>query len=563
MEAERLVLRGGQVIDGSGLPAFRADVEVAGGRVTHVGRVDPRNATVIDADGLVVAPGFVDVHTHYDAQLHFEPTASPSSWHGVTTVAIGNCGFSLAPVRPDDVAWTMQMLSRVEGMSSAALAAGVTFAGGSMGDFLTGLDGRVGVNVMAYAGHCALRRYVMGEAASERAATADEIAAMQRLLRQSLDEGAIGLSTSQLDIHTDHEGRPVPSNFATIEELEALASVLADVSAGAIEIFPRSFVPGVDEHDRDLIMRLAEVSGKPVHGNVVGYFAAAPDGWKRNLAVAEEARARGLRYYPMLVLNPKGVHFALDSTFIFDEYPTWRAVLTLPMNERMQRLRDTATREVLRREVGDRASGSLALRWEEVSIAAVRDEVHREWVGRSVAALAAANGSDPLDTMLDVSLAEDLTTMFAIRRDTVRLEREVIDALVTNPLLVPGSSDGGAHLLTFCGADYTTRMLSELVPDQISLEQAVSKLSFQPASIMGLWDRGLVRPGMAADLVVFDPQRLAVKPVRMLNDFPTGAGRLVFDADGYVATIVNGQVLLRDGEPTGALPGTVLRAGKP
>ena len=558
--SERLVVRGGLVVDGSGLPGFLADVEVVDGRIAAIGRVEGAGAEVVDADGLVVAPGFIDIHTHYDAQLQFEPTASPSSWHGVTTVAVGNCGFSLAPCHPADVRWTLDMLSRVEGMSADALAAGVSFGGGSMADFLAGLDGAVGVNVMAYAGHCALRRYVMGEAASEREATAGEIADMQTLLRQCLADGAVGLSTSQLDIHVDHEGRPVPSNLASHAELEALAAVLAEVAVGALEIFPRSFLPGVDEGDWELLLRLAELSGKPVHGNVLGFFASAPDGWRRNLELAREARRRGLRYHPMLVLNPKGVHFSLDSTFIFDEYLTWRAVLTLPMPERMARLADPEVRAALAADL--EGAGSLALQWQEVSVAATRDNANRGLIGRSIAQIAAERaGADPLAVMIDLALSEDLATMFAIRRDTVAAERAVIDELVGDPLLMPGSSDGGAHLLTFCGADYTTRLLTESVPGRLSLEQAVSRLTFAPASTMGLWDRGLLRPGMAADLVLFDPDRLAVRPVRMVHDLPAGAGRLVFDAEGYVATIVNGRVLMRDGVATGELPGQVLRAG--
>jgi len=558
--SERLVVRGGLVVDGSGLPGFLADVEVVDGRIAAIGRVEGAGAEVVDADGLVVAPGFIDIHTHYDAQLQFEPTASPSSWHGVTTVAVGNCGFSLAPCHPADVRWTLDMLSRVEGMSADALAAGVSFGGGSMADFLAGLDGAVGVNVMAYAGHCALRRYVMGEAASEREATAGEIADMQTLLRQCLADGAVGLSTSQLDIHVDHEGRPVPSNLASHAELEALAAVLAEVAVGALEIFPRSFLPGVDEGDWELLLRLAELSGKPVHGNVLGFFASAPDGWRRNLELAREARRRGLRYHPMLVLNPKGVHFSLDSTFIFDEYLTWRAVLTLSMPERMARLADPEVRAALAADL--EGAGSLALQWQEVSVAATRDDANRGLIGRSIAQIAAERaGADPLAVMIDLALSEDLATMFAIRRDTVAAERAVIDELVGDPLLMPGSSDGGAHLLTFCGADYTTRLLTESVPGRLSLEQAVSRLTFAPASTMGLWDRGLLRPGMAADLVLFDPDRLAVRPVRMVHDLPAGAGRLVFDAEGYVATIVNGRVLMRDGVATGELPGQVLRAG--
>jgi N-acyl-D-aspartate/D-glutamate deacylase len=559
----RLVVRGGTVVDGTGMPGFTADVEVTDGRISRIGRIDANGAEVLDADGLVVAPGFVDIHTHYDAQLHFEPTASPSSWHGVTTVAIGNCGFSLAPCKPEDLAWTAKMLSRVEGMSEAALLEGVTFRGGGMGDFLANLDGKVGVNVVAYAGHCALRRWVMGDAASEREATPAEIGAMADLLRRSLDEGAIGLSTSQLDIHVDHEGRPVPSNLATLAELEALAAVLGDRSQGAIEIFPRTFVPGVDEADARLLLRLSELSGKPVHGNVLGYFHAAPDGWRRNLAVAEQAAARGLRYYPMLVLNPKGVHFAFDSTFIFDEYPTWRSTLTLPMPDRIAALRSPAVRATLRAELTDRALGSLAFAWDEIQVVwTSRDEL-RDTQGRDMVALAGERGVEPLDAMLDLACADDLRTNFAIRRKTSADERAVIDELVGHPLLMPGSSDGGAHLLTFCGADYTTRLIAEHVPDRLTIEQAVQKLSFAPATSLGLWDRGLIRPGLAGDLTVFDPARVAVGAVEMRHDFPTGAARLVFGAEGYAATIVNGTIVVRDGVPTGAgTAGTVIRSGR-
>jgi N-acyl-D-aspartate/D-glutamate deacylase len=386
---------------------------------------------------------------------------------------------------------------------------------------------------------------------------------MADLLRRSLDEGSIGLSTSQLDIHVDHEGRPVPSNLATHDELEALAAVLAERSQGAIEIFPRTFVPGVDDADAQLVLRLSELSGKPVHGNVLGYFHAAPDGWRRNLAVAEQAAARGLRYYPMLVVNPKGVHFAFDSTFIFDEYPTWRSTLTLPMHERTAALGDPGVRATLRAELADRSLGSLAFSWDEIQVVWTATDSLRAAQGRDVAALAAERGTDPMSAMLDLACADELRTNFAIRRRTSADERAVIDQLVSHPLLLPGSSDGGAHLLTFCGADYTTRLIAEHVPDRLTIEQAVQKLSFAPATSLGLWDRGLIRPGMAGDLVVFDPARVAVGAVEMRDDFPTGAARLVFGAAGYAATVVNGTVVVRDGVPTGATTaGTVIRGGR-
>jgi N-acyl-D-aspartate/D-glutamate deacylase len=559
--SQRTVVRGGRVVDGSGLPAFTADVEMVDGRITAVGRVATAGARVVDADGLTVAPGFIDVHTHYDAQLHFEPTASPSSWHGVTTVIVGNCGFSLAPAQPADVPWLLQMLSRVEGMSEDALAAGVPFAGGSMGDFLDGLDGRVGVNVAAYAGHAALRRFVMGDAASQRTASPDEIAAMCDLLRASIEQGAIGLSTSQLDLHRDHEGNPVPCNLAARDELVSLAGVLGEFPRGAIEIFPRTFgsFDGYDDEDAALLLDMAAASGKPIHGNVIGVFPASPDGWRRNLALAETAAERGLRIYPMLVLNPKGVHFSLDSTFIFDEYPTWRTVLTAPADVRTPRLRDADTRRAMAAELADPTMGSLNLTWDEVTVVATRDETRRALEGRTIASIAAEAKAEPIDVFLDLALAEGLETMFAIRRKIAERERAVIEQLVDHPMLMAGSSDGGAHLLTFCGADYTTRLLTDWVPGRLSLEQAVSKLTFVPAMSMGLWDRGLVRPGMAGDLVLFDPARLGVGAVRMERDFPAGAARLVFPSTGYHATLVNGEVVTIGGTATGARSGVILR----
>ena len=557
--SDRLVVRGGTVVDGTGMPAFTADVEVTDGRVTRVGRFDAGDARVIDADGLVVAPGFIDLHTHYDAQLHFEPTASPSSWHGVTTVIVGNCGFSLAPSKPEDVAWTAKMLSRVEGMSQDALLAGVTYTGGPMSTFFDNLDGTLSVNMAAYAGHCAIRRWVMGEAASERAATTDEIAQMVVVLEQALDDGAVGLSTSQLDIHVDHEGRPVPCNFATRTEIETLAATLATRSSGAISFFPRTFVPGLNDDDAALVEAMSQLSGKPVHGNVLGYFHAAPDGWRRNLQVAETLAAKGLRYYPMLVLNPKGVHFAFDSTFIFDEYPTWRPTLTLPIPERIAALSSPEVRATLRAELADRALGSLAFAWDEIQVIWTEADALRVHQGHDIAAIAHDQGNEPFDAMLDLAVADGLRTNFAIRRKTSADERAVIDQLVAHPLLMPGSSDGGAHLLTFCGADYTTRLIAEHVPERLTIEQAVNKLTFAPAVSLGLLDRGLVRPGMAGDLVVFDPVRIAVGAVEMRHDFPTGAARLVFGAEGYHATIVNGQPIIVDGEPTGEIPGHVIR----
>ena len=558
-----LLIRSGTVVDGTGGPARTADVAVDAGRIVEVGRVDGAGADeVIDAAGLWVTPGFVDMHTHYDAQLHWDPTASPASWHGVTTVMCGNCGFTIAPSKPEDVEWLLLMLSRVEGMSAEALQQAVDFTGGGVGDLLAGLEGRIGVNVGVNVGHSAVRRHVMGDDASERAATDDEIEAMRRLVRQAMDEGAVGFTSSQLDIHVAHDGRGVPSNHATPDEVVALASVLGEVGRGCLEFIPRSFLHGYDDADRELIRRMAEASGRAVHLNLLTRMPHAPDGWSRSLEFAREAAADGLHVHPTFATNRQGAHFSLDSTFLFDELASFRETLTLPEPERSERLRDLALRDRMRAELASPGERAFMFVWEVVNVEAVETPANEKWVGRSVTDVAAEMGVDPLDAFLDLSLEEGLRTQFVLEAPPDPRTDEVTEQLIRSPEIMPGSSDGGAHLLSFCGADYTTRLLTQWVPDTLSIEEAVQRITQVPAAAYGLHDRGTLEPGKAADVVLIDPDRLAAADApRFVRDFPAGSGRYVVDAEGYEAVIVNGEVLLRDGEHTGATPGQTLRPG--
>jgi len=558
-----LVVRGGRVVDGTGLPAYAADIAVREGRVVHIGRVaeSDRQAArrVLDAEGLTVMPGFVDIHTHYDAQLHFEPTASPASWHGVTTVVTGNCGFTIAPSRPGDAGWLLEMLSRVEGMSAPALRDGVPFRGGSFGDFLDGLEGRIGVNAAAYVGHSAIRRYVMGDDASTRAATAEEIRAMAQLLRESLRAGAHGFSTSQLEIHQAHDGRPVPSNLASDDEVIALCAVLAEFDHGAIEIIPRSFAEGYDDRDRVLLRRIAEVSGKPVDLNPVVWFPNMPDGWVRSLEFIEEQAALGLRLYPMYSTQQGGAYFSLDTTFLFDDMPAFREPLLLAEPERATALRDAGVRARMRAELEGPPMPSFPLNFDITTVYAVGDPALSAWVGRSVAELVAERGEDPLDSFLDLCLEDELKTTFFVTPLAQRGGRMVTEALVRNPLAMAGSSDGGAHLASFVGADYTTRLLTEWVPEPFTLEEAVRRITSIPAAVHGFFDRGVIRVGAWADLVVVDLERLKVGATHWVEDMPAASGRFVVDAEGYRVVIVNGEVLLDQGQATGATPGHLIR----
>jgi N-acyl-D-aspartate/D-glutamate deacylase len=551
------VLRGARVVDGTGGPSYRADVEIVDGRVGRIGAVPDPPGPEMDADGLVVAPGFVDLHTHYDAQLMFEPTASPSVWHGVTTVVTGNCGFSLAPSKLEDRDWLLYLLARVEGMSAGALAAGVTFPGGGMGEFIDHLRGRIGVNMVPLVGHCAIRRIVMGSAASERPASPAEIEAMRSVLDRALLEGGFGFSTSQLDVHADHEGRPVPSNLARPEELVALASVLADHPGAVMEFAPRSSLPGYTEADRRVIFDMARVSGAPLNVNMIDWFPGFTDGWEVNLAAAEEAHEAGLHVLPMFRANPQDMFFCLLDTFIFDDVPSVRDALVLPPAERAAALDDPGRRGLMRAELST-VRRSVDFRWDQVTVAAVADRSNCAVEGRPLVAVAEERGIDPFDAALDIAVADDLRTVFRIDRSLGPAHRELLRKLVRHPLLMAGSSDAGAHLQTFCGADYPTQMLRDLVPEPLSLEEAVHKLSGQPAAMLGLRDRGVVRTGAVADLVLFDPDRLDVSATHFLEDFPAGARRLVHEATGYAAVIVAGRPVVRDGAPTGELPGEVL-----
>jgi len=556
-----IVIRGGKVVDGTGLPGYYADVAIEDERIVKIGRVLDRGGREIDAEGCVVAPGFIDVHTHYDVQLDWDPMASPSCWHGVTTVLTGNCGFTMAPAKPDDVGWLAAMLSRVEGMSKEALARGFEFAGGDFEAFWGRLEGRLGVNAGGYVGHCAVRRWVMGDDASERRASEDEIREMQVLVRQAMGQGALGFSTSQIDIHVGDDGREVPSNHASREELLALASVLAEFDHGAIEIIPRSFAEGYNEEDRSLLLALARVSGKPIELNILTPTPENPMGWQKTLDFCMEAASNGIRMHPQFTTNKLELHLKLSDTFVFDEMPSWREVLTQCEPERSRRLADPEWRARLQTE-WDRDDGrAVAFDLGDLEIEEVRKEENENLVGRTIGELALERGDEKLDVLLDLALSEDLETNFRTRNGEIAQQfiRHVVESGIQCPIAMAGSSDGGAHLASFTGADYSTRLRCEWVPGTISLEQAIWRLAGMPATVHDLRDRGFLRSGAFADVVVFDPARLCSGEAHLVRDFPAGTERYVVEAEGYVATLVNGQVTMEENKPTGVLPGHVLR----
>ena len=353
----------------------------------------------------------------------------------------------------------------------------------------------------------------------------------------------------------------MPSNHAASEELIALSGVLAEFDHGALEFIGRTFVEGYDEPDRALLRDMARAAGKPVEIHTVTPLPAAPTGWLRTLEFAREAQAAGLRIHPMCATNKLGAHFALDSTFLFDEVPSFREALTLPPEARARALRDPAVRARMRHELGNPEGRAFVFIWEIVVVEAVQRAEHAACVGRTVAELAAEREQDPLDYFLDLSLADDLQTSFAIEAPPGSGVELVTEAALREPFVMAGSSDGGAHMLSFVGADYPTRLLTEWVPRVLTLEEAVARLTAMPAAVHGLRDRGVLRPGAAADVVLYDPTRLGVGATRLVGDLPAGGKRYVVDAEGYVALVVNGEVVAEDGVATGACPGRVLRGG--
>jgi len=553
-----LIIRNGRIIDGSGIPAFRGDVAISGGRIVEIGRLSGEARRVLDADGRVVAPGIVDNHTHYDAQVTWDPLCTYSCYHGATTVVIGNCSLALAPAHAEDREPLAGVLSRVEAIPLEAIRAGVTWSWETIPQYMDALDRRLGVNVACLIGHSAVRRYVMGEASQERHATDDEVAAMKAIVREGLEAGAIGVSFERNFRHFDWNGRLAPTNVAADEEIFAVASVVDEVGRGVIQC----------GGDRDLGVRIATSSGRPVFYGNITQQAIAPNRWRERLAETESLQRQGYRAYQFVMPRPGDLRFTLKTAQHFDTMPTWRSVMMLPLEERKRAFRDPETRARLHVEAVEtppnpNLGGDFTRRWDLCFVHRPALPGHQDLKGKSVAQIAGEQGRDVLDVFLDLALEEDLETVF--ERREVNSDEAAMAALLTSPHMVIGQSDGGAHVVFRTDYSYSTYMLSHWVREKgiMSLEEAIRKLTFVPASLFGLYDRGLVRPGMAADLMVFDPETIGPLEPEEADDLPGGATRRKQLAQDIEWTVVNGEVLLEEGEHTGVYPGKVARSGSP
>jgi N-acyl-D-amino-acid deacylase len=557
-----LVIRNGRIYDGSGLPSRMGDVAVNGDRIAEVGRVSGDARRVVDADGLAVAPGFIDFHTHMDAQLLWDPLATSSCFHGVTTLIPGNCGLSLAPCHPRDHDNVIGSFVRVEAMPSQVLRQAVKWEWKTFPEYLARLRQKLGVNVAALVGHCALRQFVMGEESSERAATADEIAQMKQLLREALAAGAIGFSTNQNRRHMREDGRPIPSRLATDEEILELAGVLGELNRGSVQISRGTLGIGRPvEEDVNLFHRLAENSGRPVIWQSIAHRMNAPDLWKRLLDLAQASLDAGVPSYPLCNARLFNGRFTLKNAQTFDELPTWKQIMFMPAEQRAAPFSDPETRRKLRFEaIEDTRPVNFARRWDQIFLIKAALPKHKPFEGKHIQEIAQSQGKDVIDAFLDIALEENLETMF--QNSGARDELATAEIL-KSPITLVGQSDAGAHLIYHAGYGYATRFLGYWIRERnvMSLEQGIRKLTFMVASLFGLDDRGLIRKGMAADLVLFDPETVRECEPEMVNDLPGGEKRLIQRASGVKMTIVNGAVLVEDGEHTGAYPGRVLGSG--
>jgi N-acyl-D-amino-acid deacylase len=551
-----LVLRGGSVCDGTGAAARTADVAIDGGRIAEVGRVTAQARRVLDVAGLVVAPGFVDVHTHYDAQITWDPLCTPSCWHGVTTVVLGNCGFSLAPCRSGDRDRLLRMLEHVEGMPLESLRTGIRWSWESVPEYLDMLrTTRLGLNVGALAGHSALRVFVMGEAAYDRAATDDEIARMQALVRGAMAAGALGFATSRSTGHVGEGGRPVPSRLATRGELRALSTAMAAGGRGVIEITPETFP--IDEDELSFLQDLTVETGRPLSFSAILDLPERDGVWEPVWARLDAGRARGARVVPQLSCRPMRFEFDLvTGCASLDALPAWKRFRE--GHDHAALLADREFRAAVKGQTLGRPDAPSSKRWATVVVEEARDPAHRRFVGSTLADVAAARGGDVIDALFDLALADDLGTRFSML--LLNYDEDRVGELLRRPDGLIALSDAGAHVSVLCDAGYATYFLGRWVRERglLPLEEAVRRLTSMPADIYGVADRGRLVPGAAADVTCFDAARVGSRQPERVADFPGGAPRWVVRSEGIVQVLVGGAPFLEDGECTGDLPGHVI-----
>ncbi|MCQ4042325.1 amidohydrolase family protein [Streptantibioticus rubrisoli] len=564
------LIKGATVVDGTGAPSYLADIGIRGGRIASItapGSTAESVRSAQDAAGLVLTPGFVDPHTHYDAQLFWDPFATPSMNHGVTTIVGGNCGFTLAPLRPRDADYTRRMMCKVEGMSLKALEDGVDWNWASFAEYLGALDGRIAVNAGFMVGHCALRRHVMGEDAIGGQPTARQWERMLWLFHESMDAGAWGLSTTQSSTHTDGDGKPVASRYAGREELLALCQAVGEHEGTQMEAIVAGCLDRFSDDEVELLSAMSATAGRPLNWNVLTIDAAVPERVPRQLLASAMARKAGGRVVAltMPILTP--MNMSLGTFCALNLIPGWGEILALPVDERIAKLKDPLVRAEMRRRAESPEAGVFR-RLADFGRYVIGDTYSEENAGlsgRRVGEIAAERGQEPFEALVDICANDRLrTVLWPMPTDNDPASWELRRQTWEHEDVMLGGSDAGAHLDRMCGAPYTTRFLGDCLRGRklVGLERAVRMLTGDPARLYGLRGRGRIAEGYLADLVLFDPERIDAGPATLVHDLPGDSPRLDSRAQGVVSVRVNGVETVRDAVVTGAVPGTVLRSGR-
>ena len=560
-------ISGGTVVDGSSTShGRRADIGIKNSRIVAVaepGQLDERAAQTIDATDLVVAPGFVDPHTHYDAQLYWDPLATPSSWHGVTSVIGGNCGFTLAPLRERDADYTRRMMAQVEGMPLVALERGLPWEWETFGEYLDGLDGSLAVNAGFMVGHCALRRYVLGEDFG-RESTPAELQQIRGLLRESLAAGGLGLSTTRSTTHVDGDGEPVPSRHASEDEVLALCGVVSEFEGTSLEAIVQGCLDRFSDEEIELLARMSSEARRPLNWNVLTVGADDPGKIDHQLRASTRANELGGRVVALTMPIFADNNMSFLTFCALWLLPGWRDVLAVDVSEKIRRLQDPAVRA----EMMEKAATSPLRRLADFAnylIGDVYSEANERYRNRKVGDIAAERDEDPFATIVHIAVNDELkTVLWPIPAADGAADWELRRTLWDHDDVLLGGSDAGAHLDRMLGSAYPTRFIADCLRGRqlVPLERAVHLMTDVPARLFGLKDRGRLEPGYHADVVVFDPATVDATPARIAFDLPGESKRLLADPLGVVRVLVNGRETIVDGEPTGVLPGTVLRSGR-
>ena len=552
-----LLIENARICDGTGQPSVMGALGVNNGRITYLG---PENGLAarrtIDAAGLVLAPGFIDPHTHYDAQIAWDPLLTSSPWHGVTTVVMGNCGVGVAPVKPATRDILMHDLVNVEAIPYEVMQAGIDWQWESYGEYLDAIgQGGLGLNVAGLVAFTPLRHYVLGEASFERQATAEEIATMRRLLQEAMEAGAFGFTTTTSRNHVGYEGRPLACRNASQAELVGLCHALREVGRGTIEIILNSGgMHLLDDADIALLRKLTQESGRPVTWLALFARPGEPDFHDQNLAKLGNLIERAM---PQVTPRPIVGQGDLRTPSMYGSFLSWQAAFHRSVSEQMALYQQPAFRQAFVEELRSRKREHI---WGQMRVLEVQKPDLQAYVGKTILDIAQAEGKQPVDAYLDLAIADDLQTRF--QTANFNYDQEGVERLVRDDRCLIGLSDGGAHVDFICDVGYATALLDIWVRQRqvLTLEKAVHKLTAVPASLFGIPNRGLLAEGKVADLVLFDPATVAAKPPVYAYDFPRHGRRLISKADGIVATFVAGTQVFDRGEHTGALPGRVLRS---